>query len=116
MDITSIRRIALKARTDMEQHRVDETRLKKEYREYSNTKNIDTFFEKARYLFPKLNCGLASVHLKSEIRKSKIVNGKYGRHNHTFIIINRKIVVDITADQFGGPPVYVGKLEHPWSV
>jgi hypothetical protein len=26
-----------------------------------------------------------------------------------------EIVVDITADQFGGPAVYVGPLAEPWS-
>lgn len=33
---------------------------------------------------------------------------------HAFLQVRRRIVVDVTADQFGGPGVHVGDLLPPW--
>jgi hypothetical protein len=43
------------------------------------------------------------------------VRGTYSGYSHTFLLLGGN-VVDITADQFDGPPVYVGPLTQPWEV
>lgn len=84
------------------------------YREYADAGDTSQFVNKARNIFPLGNCGLASLYLKRELG-GEVVQGKYGEHNHTFLLID-DTVVDITADQFGGPKVYVGPLQFPWSL
>lgn len=84
------------------------------YREYADVGDTSQFVDKARNIFPLGNCGLASLYLKKELG-GEVVQGKYGEHNHTFLLID-DTVVDITADQFGGPEVYVGPLRKPWTL
>ena len=67
-------------------------------------------------MFPNLNCGLATVYLRKLFSDGKIVNGKYQNKNHTFLLLEDSVVVDITSDQYGGPKVYVGLLQSPWSL
>jgi hypothetical protein len=85
------------------------------YKQYNNIPQIDLFVRQAKELFPELNCGLASIYLKDKLKKGIIVQGTYAGENHTFLLINQ-IVIDITADQYGGPEVYVGPLEEPWKL
>lgn len=86
--------------------------LVKLYSEYNPKVEAVTFVNEAETIFPSLNCGLTSVYLQ-EVLGGKIVHGKYGNQNHTFLKY-QDTIVDITADQFGGPKVYVGKLKSPW--
>ena len=67
-------------------------------------------------MFPNLNCGLATVYLRKLFSDGRIVNGKYKDNNHTFLLLEDSVVVDITSDQYGGPKVYVGPLQSPWSL
>lgn len=87
--------------------------LSRLYANYNPDVDADVFVRKAEILFPKLNCGLASLYLRS-VLGGDIVRGSYGGHGHTFLMID-ELVVDITADQYGGPKVYVGALRPPWS-
>ena len=64
--------------------------------------------------FPEGNCAVATAYLGELIPESKIVYGYYEDRSHFFLLLDPVAVVDITADQFGGPKVYVGPLETPW--
>jgi len=50
------------------------------------------------------------------VAEGEIVQGKYQNENHTFLMLEDNQIVDITADQYGGPKVYVGDLKLPWSL
>jgi hypothetical protein len=117
----SIHNIAVAVRILFETNQVPKQLLKNLYNDYnSDIEDLDLFLERAKELFPSLNCGLTSVYLKDVLKEGKIVNGKYNENNHTFLLIentsNNTIIVDITADQYGGPKVYVGPLQSPWTV
>ncbi len=107
--------VATAVRRKFEKGSVDKQELKKIYLNYNFIENIDVFMDTAQKIFPKLNCGLASVYLKNLLNCGDVVNGFYKNQGHTFLLIN-KMVIDITADQFDGPKVYVGHLKHPWSL
>jgi len=115
MNLVEIERIATKIRKEFENREIDYHLMKKLYLEYNPLADIDQFLDKSRKLFPRLNCGLASVCLKKIIGKGDVVPGKYGKNNHTFLLLG-EVVVDITSDQYRGPKVYVGPLRNPWSL
>lgn len=108
--------IAKKARKDFEFNKIPFKFLKKLYSEYNHVEDMNRFLNEARLLFPNLNCGIASVYLNKKIKDSQIVNGKYGKNNHTFLLVNQKVLIDITSDQYGGPKVYVGPIKPPWQL
>lgn len=99
-------------RKDFEKKLISKNILKRLYEEYNPQVNSNKFVTEAEKIFPKLNCGLTSVYLKN-LLGGKIVQGKYKRHNHTFLLLQGNII-DITADQYDGPKIYVGKLKSPW--
>lgn len=101
-------------RKQFEERAIDQSLLAQLYQEYADVGDTTRFVTKARDMFPRGNCGLSSLYLKKELG-GRIVQGKYGRHKHTFLLID-DTVVDITTDQFGGPKVYVGPLQPPWSL
>ena len=111
-----IKQIATKTRDEFEAWKIDEIRLKKLYQNYNYIKDINPFIKHSKKIFPHLNCGLTSVYLKSLFSGSKIINGKYKNHNHTFLLLNKSIIIDITSDQYEGPKIYVGPLKSPWSL
>lgn len=86
------------------------------YEQYNPLQNPDLFFSQAKDLFPNLNCGIASVYLKHRLGKGVIVQGQFQNHGHTFLLLDEDMVLDITADQFGGPAIYFGPLSLPWAV
>ena len=108
-----IQQIAGKIREDFLNKRIPKEKLARLYSYYNREVNESTFVAKAEAIFPKLNCGLASVYLKN-ILGGEIIQGKYGEDKHTFLLSN-DWVVDITADQYGGPKVYVGEFKSPWA-
>ena len=110
------RRIATQVRRRLEEGSVDHIQLEKLYAGYANVPRVPLFVRRARKLFPNLNCGLASILLQHELQEGEVVNGKYGAENHTFLLIHGDTVVDITADQYGGPSIYVGTLREPWAL
>jgi hypothetical protein len=102
------------ARETFESGSISRELLARLYSEYNPGVEIDSFLDEAARLFPTLNCGLASVYLQYILGQGEIINGNHNGHNHTFLKI-KDLIVDITADQFDGPEVYVGPLRAPWS-
>ena len=116
MNLPNVEQIALKARADFEARLIDEVELRQLYQQYNPLDDISSFIKSAREIFPDLNCGLTTVYLREIFSDGKIINGKYKDINHTFLLLEDSIVVDITSDQYGGPKVYVGLLQVPWSL
>ena len=112
MDTFTTEKTAYKIRKQFEEGSVDQELLAQLYREYADVGDTLGFVAKAKDIFPHGNCGLASLHLKKELG-GEIVQGTYGKHEHTFLLVD-DTVIDITTDQFGGPKVYVGPLRSPW--
>ena len=97
----SFKNIAIKARKAFETKKIDRSILKELYAQYHPVRNIDVFINRATSFFPNLNCGVASVYLKYMLGRGNIVNGNYSNNNHTFLLLNKKTIIDITADQYG---------------
>lgn len=114
MNTSTTEKIVHGIRKQFEEGSVDQGLLAQLYRGYANVGNTRRFVAKAKDIFPHGNCGLASLYLKKELG-GQIVQGIYGGHEHTFLLVDGT-VIDITSDQFGGPKVYVGPLQSPWSL
>lgn len=99
------------ARWEFENCNVNQKLLIRLYRKYNpQLKKADVFVKKGLSMFPNLCCGLASVYLQHLLGKGQIVRGQFQNHNHTFLLVDNKIV-DITADQYGGVKVFIGSPE-----
>ena len=108
--------IVSKVRKDFEQKRVPKSVLIELYSKYTPEVDATRFVEEAEKIFPKLSCGLTSVYLKHILGEGEVVQGTYEKHKHTFLKVSHGLIVDITADQYGGPRVYVGRIQEPWSL
>ncbi len=106
---------AVQGRIAFEQKKIAPALLQSLYMAYANIPDVPSFIEAALRIFPKLNCGLASVYLRHVLKKGKIVQGSYQQNDHTFLLV-KDTVIDITSDQDGGPKVYVGPLKNPWAI
>ncbi len=106
-------REALEAREAFRARRCDATLLARLYEHYNPVPRTELFVERALDMFPSLCCGLASVYLQYRLGEGTVTRGSFRNEQHTFLL-TRGCVVDITADQFGGPEVYVGLLAAPW--
>ncbi len=80
---------------------------------YNPVPDVERFVARALRTFPKYCCGLASVYLRHALGEGVVTCGLYGGDPHSFLLRHDGII-DITADQFGGPEVYVGPLRLPW--
>jgi len=116
MNLKEIKKIAEKARKDFEKSKISKEELAKLYNKYNPDVVAKNFVEEAEKLFPKLNCGLTSIYLKNKILRFKIVKGRYNDYNHTFLLVDKKLIVHITADQYDGPKVYAGPIKKPWTI
>lgn len=114
MNIEKIQFVAAEVRREFEQNAVSLELLTLLYQQYHPLEDIAAFLLQAQKMFPALNCGVASVFLKHRLQLGEILQGRYGNEAHTFLLIEDKIIVDVTADQYGGPSVYVGSLQVPW--
>jgi hypothetical protein len=93
--------------------------------------------------FPYNACDDASAELRERIGYGEIIRGSYGKDDgghydrqkrtwvsgysedigdryHSFLLVGETAlgnytIVDITADQFDGPAIYVGAMTPPWS-
>lgn len=115
MNLKKIEAIAIKIRKEFRNFRIDEKELKRIYQDYNTLGNPDLFLSSSKQIFPNLNCGLTTVYLRN-LLGGEIINGKYKDNNHTFLILRKKIIIDITADQYKGPEVYVGPIRKPWAI
>lgn len=116
-----IQKAATETRKQFEDRQIDQKVLERLYAEYNpDVGDVALFVQRACELFPNLNCGLASVYLKEILNLGTVTQGKYRDQDHTFLLIEDEqknpTVVDVTSDQYGGPPVYVGPLQAPWAV
>ena len=114
--IDEIIKIAEETRRKFELGEIDKKQLARLYMDYSPLDNIRLFLRQANEFFPRLNCGVTTIYLKEVFGDGDVIKGRYNNENHTFLLIDGDTVVDITADQYGGPKVYVGPLKRPWKI
>ncbi len=119
--LCEMEKIVTETRILFENHEVNRQLLQSLYHDYNpGLENLNLFVEKAEELFPYLNCGLATVYLRELLKTGRIINGNYKDNNHTFLLlendVNKIFIIDITADQYGGPSIYVGPLQAPWTL
>lgn len=95
---------------------IDETLLADLYRDYTDVGDTMLFVKRVLESFPHLACGAATLYLRHRLGSGAVIQGRYGEEDHTFFQMDDGTVVDITADQYGGPKTYVGKLRSPWSL
>ena len=105
-----------RARYELQHGLVSKKLLCSLYSRYTPIDHVESFIQQSIILFPRLNCGIASVYLQHLLGKGTIQQGYYGSHNHTFLLLNDSTVIDSTADQFGGPTIYIGPLQYPWRI
>lgn len=111
MDLISF---AEETRKQFELGLVSKELLKYLYGSFNPKSNPDEFIPRALEIFPKLNCGISCLYLQHLLQKGIMINGSFGHYSHCFLVVDDQ-VMDITADQYGGPRVYVGPLKKPWS-
>ncbi|MCT7376303.1 hypothetical protein [Chelativorans salis] len=106
--------VALQARREFEAGACDRRLLGELYRQYNPAVgDSELFVTRALSIFPRLNCGLASLYLRHQLQAGEIIRGTFRSASHTVLVADA-VLIDITADQFGGPAVYVGKPVPPW--
>lgn len=108
--------IAKETRLEFAQGLVPDDLLAELYTAYEPVDDIGSFLRCAAAMFPIANCGLTSVYLQHRLQAGELVHGTYAGQGHTFLKLGGMAVVDITADQFGGPAVYAGELTMPWKL
>ncbi len=108
--------IALQVRQEFENRRIGKNILSPLYESYQQVPNYPLFITQALEMFPRLNCGLASLYLRHILQEGEVTQGKYQDQKHTFLLLRKETVLDITADQYNGPFVYAGPLKEPWAV
>ncbi len=116
LSLVQIEQKAICARAEFDEQRAPISLIKFLYLEYypsnlDTDAHIDFMLER----FPIGNCAIASVYLRHLIGDGDVIDGRYNVEDHQFLYVG-KLVVDITADQFGGPKVHVGELREPWSL
>ncbi len=115
LDFMECRRAAWSIRRELQERRCDAALLVELYRGYNPLADVEAFVQRALGMFPRLCCGLASAYARHRLGGGRIAQGRYGHEGHTFLRV-RDWIVDLTADQFGGPEVYVGPIRSPWSL
>ncbi len=113
MERREVLRVASKVRNEFETGQIPRDLVADLYYAYNPEVEVHEFMDKAIEIFPRLNCGLASVYLQHLVG-GNVMQGSYDDEDHTFLYLGAAIV-DITADQFGGPPIYVGRFRPPWA-
>jgi hypothetical protein len=128
--------VAVSARHDFETKALElsylQSLVKREliYIAESYKDDLTSWIEQTIMTFPGDGCELASAVLLDRLQSGKIIYGRYvhepiGPHNikksHTFwsqegTLSEHTLIADITADQYGGPPVYVGTMVQPWVI
>ena len=108
--------VAFQARREFECRSVSRQLLSKLYLVYNpEVGDVESFLDQAELRFPEGNCGLASLYIRHLLQEGSLVRGHYRSDSHTFLALG-VLIIDITADQYGGPEVYVGPVTTPWSM
>lgn len=116
MNNQEILEIATATRRSFEDGSLDYELLAERFQQWFPKNNDPKYYaELTKTEFPAGCCGPASAYLRSEIGKGDITYGSYQNMGHLVLKISKKEIVDITADQFGGPAIYVGSLQYPWT-
>jgi hypothetical protein len=126
VNFDQVREGAREIRAAFERGQVPKELLARLYLEYNpDIPRIDEFLDAAAEIFPLGNCGIASVYLRHQFGMGDVHHGHFEQTGHTFLklgnltvgnsVVIENSIIDITADQFGGPVVYVGTLQLPWS-
>lgn len=102
-------------REEFETHSISLTKLATLYAGYAKVGDTRLFISRSQACFPNLNCGIATLYLQDKLGFGKIIQGSYKGIAHTFLKLPDATIMDITADQFGGPKMYHGPLTFPWS-
>jgi hypothetical protein len=119
LDGEFLQETAKRARQSFESGEAYQDKSVKEYVEsLPNMPDPQFHLEWFSKIFPKGNCEITTVYLQSQLKTGEIINGSYLLENgqledHSFLKVGEEII-DITADQFGGPTIYVGPLTFPW--
>ncbi|KKP91764.1 MAG: hypothetical protein UR98_C0040G0026 [Parcubacteria group bacterium GW2011_GWA1_36_12] len=113
MNIKEIKKIALKVRKEFEEKEINIKTLTDLYNNYNKIENINDFIMQAQIMFPKGNCGIASLYLKYVLKEGTIQNLEYKNNKHTVLVIDKNII-DITSDQYNGPKIYIGPINKPY--
>lgn len=112
-EVTSnVRSVALSSRREFENGFPSAALLADLYARYNPVPDLDLFLAIAKRTFPRGCCGLASLYLRHQLGGT-VTRGTYDGKTHTFWA-DGDLIADITADQFGGPAVYVGSMTYPW--
>jgi hypothetical protein len=106
-------RTVIEVRAAFETGTYDEDIAVAAYQADAPVPDIELFLRRARVLFPALNCGLCSAYLRAVLGFGSMARTRYNGHPHTVLAVDN-VIIDITADQFGGPPTYVGAVQPPW--
>ena len=136
MTYDEIMPIAIQARRDFDNKSVDVQYLKSLVEKHlpyiaENYKDgLTQWIEQSVANFPIDCCEIGAAVLLDRVGEGEIAHGRYerepiGPHNirksHTFWTQaetpgKTALMADITADQYGGPPIFVGSLKRPWTL
>lgn len=108
--------IASAVRRELESGAVDRSLLCRLYGAYASVPDLEAFVDAALRMFPRLCCGLASAVLRHRLGHGAVIRGAFAGEAHTVLLLDHDTIVDVTADQYGGPAVYLGPVRPPWSI
>ena len=125
MEVQRLELIAKKVRTDFELRNIDYDLMERIlFSEHPILKDYISSIRQGWIEFPQDSCTMATLYLKQILGEGEVFHGKFlghfGKIRHDFLLIDKRTVVDITADQFmineqtRGPPIYIGPLKTPW--
>lgn len=116
MEMEDIVHVCKYTRNELSTGIIRKYEIERLYAAYNFVPNLAEFVETAISIFPNLNCGISSVLLKHRLGHGDIWKGKFELENHTFLLLNDNTIIDLTADQYGGPPIYIGQVKRPWKL
>lgn len=113
--------VANRARTEFDEKKVERKKLihlfEKQNPDFGT--GADIIVDLHLRTFPFLACELATIYMQYLLQDGEVTSGSYVTPDgivlpHTFLMFDDLTGVDITADQFRGPKVYVGPIVAPW--
>jgi len=121
-NIEEIRKIAAATRADFEAAAITDSELLELANRYvpQDIAIWEEVLAAGRPKFPAFSCDFTTIVLRHRIGYGDVTKGSYESFVHTFLHIGQtaiadRTIVDIASDMYGGPPIYIGELTHPWS-